>query len=98
MKLLTKEILSKLPPLETEINEDSLIQVKYFNPAGSQTWYGVTYDPETRVFFGYVEMGLGSDELGYFSLNELESLQLPFGLSIERDLYFTPIPLKEVTR
>ena len=46
------------------------------------------------VFFGYVE--LLESEWGYFSLTELESVRLPFGLTIERDLYFNPAPISKV--
>jgi hypothetical protein len=35
-------------------------------------------------------------ELGYFSLDELESVRGPFGLKIERDLYWKPKTLREV--
>jgi len=38
--------------------------------------------------YGYVQ-GLES-ELGYFTLEELESVHGPLGLAIERDLSFTP--------
>ena len=33
-------------------------------------------------------MGFGSPEVGSFSLEELEAFKGPFGLGIERDLYF----------
>jgi hypothetical protein len=46
------------------------------------------------VFFGYVE--LLDSEWGYFSLSELESVRLPFGLTIERDLYFNPAPISKI--
>jgi len=36
------------------------------------------------------DLGMGFPELGYVSLQELESVTLPFGLKIERDMYFTP--------
>ena len=41
------------------------------------------------TFFGYVNL-IGKDcaELGYFSLDELESFKGRFGLGIERDLHF----------
>ena len=35
------------------------------------------------------------DEWGTFSLAELESIQLPFGMKIERDLYFKEKTFKE---
>lgn len=40
------------------------------------------------TLFGLADLGYGCPELGYFSLNEIASVRLPFGLSIERDLYF----------
>ena len=33
---------------------------------------------------------LGYPELGYVSLEEIESVELPWGLKIERDMYFEP--------
>lgn len=97
MQLMTKELEGKLPKLRTETNDDTLVLVHYFNPAGRGNWFGMTYDPKERMFFGYVSLfGDWNDELGYFSLDELESLKLPLGLSIERNLGFNPKPLKDI--
>ncbi len=42
------------------------------------------------ILFGLCDLGLGYPELGYVNLRELESLKFPpFGLGVERDLYFT---------
>jgi hypothetical protein len=49
------------------------------------TWYATEFDGED-LFFGLVD-GL-EKEFGYFSLSELESVDGPFGVGIERDLYF----------
>jgi len=79
-----------------ENNPDPLVIAKYFNPTGSGTWYAVSYDPETREFFGYVSIfGDYCDEFGNFSLDELESLELPMGLKIERDMYCGEMKLSE---
>ena len=40
------------------------------------------------ILFGLADLGMGCPELGSFSLAELAALRLPFGLRIERDLYF----------
>lgn len=99
MKLLTKEIEKKLPGLyETEKVpvEDKIIQVKFFNPFGRGTWYGVEYDPEDRLFFGFCELFEGEGEWGYFSLTELESISFGPGLGIERDLYFKPCKFSDL--
>ena len=93
MQLLTKELIKKLPAMrETEgQGEEAVAQVKFFTPDSNWTWYGVEYDAEQRLFYGLVD---GFDrELGYFSLDELESVRGPFGLKIGRDRFFDPTPL-----
>lgn len=95
MKLLTAELRKSLPPLYSQEHvADPMIRVKFFDPCGSATWYGLEFDGND-TFFGYVT-GFGSDELGYFSLSELEAIRGPLGIGIERDLYFTPVPLSSV--
>jgi hypothetical protein len=66
---------------------------KFFTPDSQWTWYVLEFDGED-IFFGYI-VGFEA-ELGYFSLSELESVRGPWGLPIERDLYFKPAPLSEV--
>jgi hypothetical protein len=95
MKLMTKEILSKIPALYAqENNPDPIVHVKFFCPWGSWTWYATEYSPEDRMFFGRVDGH--ESEMGYFSLDELESVKGPAGLGIERDLWFKPCPLSSV--
>ena len=95
VKLLTKQILAKLPPLYSQQNNpDPVVQVKFFNPGGAGTWYGIEYDG-ADTFFGYTT-GLQEDELGYFSLSELINFRGRFGLGIERDKFFRPVPLSKV--
>ena len=93
MKLLTKELRAKLPPLySTEKDKDPTAVVKFFTPDSNWTWYATEFDGEDR-FFGLVD---GFDkELGYFSLSELASARGPLGLPIERDRWFSPKPLSE---
>jgi hypothetical protein len=67
----------------------TIANAKFFNPCGAGTWYATEYDPETRIFFGYVSIfGDWNDEWGSFALEELESYKGPLGIGIERDLYF----------
>ncbi len=86
MKLITKEILKRAKPLgATDGVKSKPILAKYFTPWTNWTWYAVEFDGDD-LFFGYVE---GTDnEWGYFSLSDLESIEGPFGLKIERDLFF----------
>ena len=90
MKLLTKEILNNVPKLyETEHQEipDKLIHAKFFTPWSNWTWYLIEFDGEDRCF-GFVK-GLEA-EFGYFLISELESIEGPYGLKVERDKYFEP--------
>lgn len=96
MNLLTAELRAKLPGIyDTEKSEEQMCVCKFFLPEGCWTWYVIEFDPEEELFFGLVD-GLEA-ELGYFSLEELESIRGPrFGLPVERDLYFEPTPLKTI--
>ena len=97
MKLLTQAIRSKLPPLGSTDrlpHDQILVQVKLFTPDSSWTWFATEFDGDD-TFFGLVS---GFEvELGYFSLSELESVRGPLGLPIERDLWFKPTPLSQLS-
>ena len=97
MKLLTKAIEKKIPALysgEEVKNDDKVCQVKFFHPMCQMTWFATEYDPETQLFFGWVENGQQS-ESGYFSLAEMQSLKVR-GLGMERDMYFKPTQMKSI--
>lgn len=97
MKLITKEIIRKTPKLRAQAEgklEDLTFYVKLFAPWGSWTWYIAEADFETGECFGLVE-GF-EKEVGYFDLNELISIKGPFGLKIERDLWFSPKKYSEI--
>ena len=86
MKILTQEVLAKLPKLyETENQADPIVQVKFFFPDFHWTWYAIEFDGDD-TFFGLVSGD--EDELGYFSLSELEANRGALGLPIERDFIF----------
>jgi len=99
MKLLTQEIIKKLPAIhsmeETDPSEIPII-CKFFTPWAGWTFFvteGELILDETGeqtgdyLFFGYV---VGHyRELGYFVLSELEEINGPFGLKVERDLHFS---------
>lgn len=108
MKLLTKAILAKLPPLySAEDNPDPIVQCKFFTPDAIWTWYVIEGSPvdedgyfdtdKPKVGFLFFGFAVGFEaELGYFSLKELEEVRGLFGLPVERDYYFTPKRLSEV--
>jgi len=98
MKLLTKEILKKLPTIGSneKNNKEHIAHVKLFG-GSCWSWFISEFNPDTKECFGYVE-GL-ENELGYFSLTELESLKFPpFGLPVERDICFESTPIKELMK
>ena len=94
MELLPQELRQQLPPLYSQESvADPLVLCKFFTPDSSWTWYAIEFDGED-VFFGWV-VGF-EQELGYFSLAELEAVRGPLGLPIERDLHFAPLRLSAV--
>lgn len=76
--------------------EDPVVRAKFFDPCSNWTWLMTEYDPAERLGFGLV---IGHEsELGYFSLDELESVRNRMGLPLERDLHFTQAPLSEIRK
>jgi len=67
---------------------DHLPVVKLFNPVGVATWLITEMEADEDTLFGLADLGFGCPELGLMSLSEISSLRMPFGLAIERDLYF----------
>lgn len=102
MKLLTKTIENELqnyPLYSQETKEDNaLIVCKFFAPVGGFTWYVIEAEKQENdyLFFGLVVNNYGEKEYGYFTLKELESISLPCGLKIERDIYFSKCKISEI--
>lgn len=104
MTLLPETVRSLIPALysgeqlDDEAQANREVPVKFFTPWSNWTWYVLEGQQEDGdfLFFGYVE-GL-ENEFGYFSLRELESIRGPFGLTIERDLHWTPKPIREIAK
>lgn len=62
--------------------------LKLFNPLGAATWLATELAEDDDTLFGLADLGFGCPELGTFSLSEIASVRLPFGLAIERDIAF----------
>jgi hypothetical protein len=88
MKLLTKEIHRQLRAADPQTAKVPVC--KFFNPCGAQTWLIFAMEEDEDTLWGVADLGMGYIEWGTISLSELKSLKLPMGLSIERDLWFTP--------
>ena len=86
--LLTAELRVKLLSNGREPDCDWPPVVKFFNPVGAATWLATELEDDGDTLFGIADLGFGCPEMGSFSLAELESIELPFGLRIERDLAF----------
>ena len=86
-----------LPPLyATENQTDPTVHIKLFTPDSGWSWYITEYSPQEELCFGLV-VGI-EREMGYFSISELQAVRGPLGLKIERDLYFTPLPLSQLKK
>jgi len=104
MKLLTKEIRKKLPPLYAQESKGgkAVVYLKLFTPDSSWSWYvtegsPIKDDSGNEVDFHFFGLVDGHDkELGYVALSELQSVRGPMGLPIERDLHWQPRTLEEI--
>ena len=74
--------------LEGRREPDAIPVLKLFNSVGAATWLASELYEDGDTLFGLADLGFGCPELGTFSLSEIASLRLPFGLGIERDLAF----------
>lgn len=96
MKLMTKKIERRARrqfPSGSDMSQ--MVVAKFFNPAGSWSWYVMNQDPEDPDYLWGIVKG-NEIEMGSFSLSELQQVRLPYGLGIERDLYFKPMKAIDV--
>ena len=84
MILLTPELRKRLFANGRRRGLDHLPVVKFFNPLGIGTWLATELDEDGDTLFGLAD--LGDPELGSFSLAEMQALELPLGMGIERDI------------
>lgn len=87
---MTQEIrdkFAKIPFGSTDgLPEDQQkVICKFFNPTGIGTWYILEFDGEDTL---YGLCCLQEKELGYVSLNELQTTKVRWGLGIERDIHW----------
>jgi len=104
MKLLPYKIRERLPSLGGQDGKGgkAVAYAKCFSPSSSWSWYITEGSPvrdKNNDVVDYILFGLvdgHEKELGYFHLSELESVNGPMGLPIERDLYWQPKTLQEI--
>ncbi len=85
MPLLTDDQREQLLTNGRQSGRDHAPVVKLFNPVGIGTWLATELDPDGDKLFGLAQLN-DAPELGSFSLEGLATLELPFGMHIERDL------------
>jgi len=97
-KLLLNDHIAKLRSNEKATREAQELEltepvhqpvVKLFCPWGSATWLLSELD-EHNVAYGLCDLGFGTPELGYVSVDEIRGLTHSSGLKIERDIHFEP--------
>ena len=95
-KLLSHEQLQLIPNLyETENQEEKICYVKLFLPNSNWTWYIIEIDKsDYNTCYGLVD-GF-EQELGYFTLSELETISHSYGLKAELDSSFKATRLSKI--
>ncbi|TPI26588.1 DUF2958 domain-containing protein [Mesorhizobium sp. B2-1-8] len=88
MILLPPELRERLLANGRDQDADHVPVVRFFNPVAAGTWLATELDEDRDTLFGLADLGFGCPELGSFSLSELQSARLAFGLGIERDVLF----------
>jgi Protein of unknown function (DUF2958) len=86
MILVTDDLRERLLSNGRDRGADHVPVVKFFNPLGEGVWLATELDADGDTLFGLAD--LGYPELGSFSLEELTSIVLPFGMRVERDILF----------
>ena len=94
MKIITKAIekaFQKQGDTSNKSMSEIKIVMKLFNPVGAGTWY--LYEHlEDDIYMCFANLGDPEmAECGTVSLNELMSIKLRWGMSIERDMHFEPL-------
>jgi hypothetical protein len=91
MKLITADIRKKLEAnykKTSETGETGKVVLKLFG-GSNMTWLITDIDPDGDTMMGLCDIGMGCCEYGSVSLSELQSIKFPpFGLGVERDMYF----------
>jgi len=95
MKLLTKKITEQAKEQYDKGSDmEQMVVAKYFNPIGNGTWYLMNLADDEDYAWGIVD--LFAVEMGSFSMKELQGIELPLNMGIERDKYFEPMPANEL--
>lgn len=77
----------QLPLKGTRSERDFMPVCKLFLPWTSGTWLLTEMDDD-GLAFGLADLGMGTPEIGYLSLDEVMAIRGPGGLRVEKDLHW----------
>ena len=99
-RLIPDSVAATIPALYAQENtSDAIAYVKLFTPDAAATWWIMEFSPKDKLMFGFCTLGDHElAELGFIDLEELEWLMGPIKMHVERDFYFKPVRLSEVTK
>lgn len=89
MILLPPDLREKLLANGADRGPDHVPVLKLFNPCGAATWLASELYGDGDTLFGLADLGFGCPEIGVFSLTDIASIRLSYGLGIEQDLHFS---------
>jgi hypothetical protein len=93
VKLLPHTLLKRFAEIGSVVNPNPLVIARYIEGVNRWEWYATNYYPDKRMFYGWMS---GSEtEMGYFSLDELVSLDM-LGFMMVRDPNWVEKRLSEV--
>lgn len=79
-----------------KIRSDPLLIAKLFAPWGKWSWYIAFYDSNIWKCFWYIpQEGL---KLCYFDIKELEEIEWPYWMRIEKDIFYKPIRFSKLIK
>src|SRR5262245_8520797 len=94
-----KELRANIPRLyATENEQDPMVWLKFFNPWSGWAWYIIEFEQIEGTAFFYGWLVDSADRPGQLMRLTLECMRASYGLTIERDQFFEPRRLSEVTQ
>ncbi|MBD8619730.1 DUF2958 domain-containing protein [Sphingomonas sp. CFBP 13728] len=88
LQQLVNNHVQQQPLKGTKGEQDFHPVCKIFLPWTNGTWLLTEMDPDDGLAFGLADLGMGSPELGYISLDEIYEITGPAGLKMEQDAHF----------
>lgn len=95
VNLMNKATATQLRKATTQASEPAAtrkVVVKYFTPDANCTWFVIEGEQLANGdwrLFGLCDLGMGSPELGYVMLSELQAVRGRMGLPVERDRHYS---------